>query len=197
MLRTAATRPSRDGTAEQEDGQMDRNGIERAAQLLAETQRGHRHIAALPEHPASPAEAHAIQARLVELSGETVAGWKILTTAEGVSTWGVIYAADCLASPAKLAAGRMPLRGVEGEVAFRFISDLPARSTPYSREEIRAALTAIPVIEIVDSRFEDFQGTGVLDRLADRMSNGGLIVGTATAGADARDLSTLRVTLKR
>jgi 2-keto-4-pentenoate hydratase len=171
--------------------------IEAAAQALAGADRSHQPIAALPGHvhPASPAEAHAIQERLVALSGETIAGWKIATTPEGVATWGVIYERDVFESPARVAAGLMPMRGIEGEVAFRFTADLPARAAPYSRAEIRTLLAAIPVIEIVDTRFADYAATPVLDRLADRMSNGGLVVGTAEAGADARDLSKLRVTL--
>jgi 2-keto-4-pentenoate hydratase len=171
--------------------------IEAAARALAEADRRHQPLAALPNgvHPASPAEAHAIQARLVALSGETVAGWKIATTAEGVATWGVIYGRDIFDSPARIAADRMPMRGVEGEVAFRFTADLPARAEPYSRAELRAVLAAIPAIEIVDTRFADYAATPVTDRLADRMSNGGLVIGEAEPGADARDLSQLRVRL--
>jgi 2-keto-4-pentenoate hydratase len=169
----------------------------RAARLLANADRNHSHIAALPDglHPGSPSEAMALQAQVVSLSGETVAGWKVATTAEGVSTWGAIYARDVLASPAKLEAGRMPMRGVEGEVAFRFVRDLPARTAPYSREEIEAVLTAFPAIEIVDSRFESYAGTPATDRLADRMSNGGIVIGKAEAGADKLDLSQRHVTL--
>lgn len=171
--------------------------IEATAKLLAEADRNHRPLAALPEglHPANPAEAHAIQERLVALLGETVAGWKIATTPEGVATWGVIYARDVFDSPATIAAERMPMRGIEGEVAFRFTADLPARAEPYSRAEIRAVLATIPVIEVVDTRFADYAATPASDRLADRMSNGGLVVGKAEPGAEARDLSQLRVLL--
>ena len=43
------------------------------------------------------------------------------------------------------------MRGVEAEVAFRLGHDLPPRGTPYTREEIVAALaTAHPAIEILD-----------------------------------------------
>lgn len=176
---------------------MTRDEIEAAATALAEADRSHQPLATLPGglHPASPAEAHAIQERLVALTGETIAGWKIATTPEGVATWGVIYRRDVFDSPARVAAGRMPMRGIEGEVAFRFTADLPARTEPYSRAEIRAVLAAIPVIEIVDTRFADYAATPANDRLADRMSNGGLVVGEAEPGADARDLSRLRVTL--
>jgi 2-keto-4-pentenoate hydratase len=178
---------------------MNRDGIEAAARALAEAERAHRRIAALPDggHPATPAEAMAIEARVLELVGREVAGWKVATNSEGVSTWGAIYAEDCLTSPARLPAERMPLRGVEGEVAFRFTRDLPARAEPYSRNEIRAVLAAFPAIEIVDSRFENYDGTPSLDRTADRMSNGGLVSGTAEPGADQRDLSNLHVTLIR
>lgn len=176
---------------------MTPDAIDRAARRLAEAGRDSRHIPSLPDdaRPSTPAEAHAVQARAAEISGQPVAGWKIATNTEGISTWGAIYAADCLLSPAVLPAGRMPLCGVEGEIAFRFHRDLPSRVDPYSREEIRAALAAFPAIEIVDTRFESYADTPALDRLADRMSNGGLIVGAAEPGAESRDLSSLRVTL--
>jgi 2-keto-4-pentenoate hydratase len=48
---------------------------------------------------------------------------------------------------------------------------------------------------VVDSRYADYLGIPVLDRLADRMSNGGLIIGDAAPGAAAADLVNLRVTL--
>jgi 2-keto-4-pentenoate hydratase len=176
---------------------MNSEEVGRAASLLADADRAHGHIAALPDglHPGSPGEAMTIQAHVVALSGETVAGWKVATTPDGVSTWGAIYGRDVLASPAKLEAGRMPMRGVEGEVAFRFVHDLPARPAAYSRQEIEAALTAFPAIEIVDSRFESYAETPAPDRLADRMSNGGIVIGEAEAGADKLDLSQLHVTL--
>ena len=49
---------------------------------------------------------------------------------------GVIYADTIHASPARIPAAEVPQCGVEGEVAFVFRRDLPARAAPYSREEV-------------------------------------------------------------
>lgn len=178
---------------------MNNEAIEEAARLLAEAAATGRLLQALPERsrPASVMEAHAMQAVLVEHAGEALAGWKVAIDADGHANWGAIYARDCLQSPATLDSRRMPMLGVEGEVAFRFVADLPAREQPYSRQEISAVLAPFPAIEIVDTRFASYADTPLLDRLADRNSNGGLIVGKAEEGAGARDLSQLRVLLMR
>jgi 2-keto-4-pentenoate hydratase len=178
---------------------VNNRAIEEAAGLLAEAAATGQLLHALPEgsRPGSAIEAHAIQAVLVERSGQALAGWKVAIDADGRANWGAIYARDSLESPATLDSRRMPMLGVEGEVAFRFVADLPAREQPYSRQEISAVLAPFPAIEIVDTRFASYANTPLLDRLADRNSNGGLILGRAEDGAGARDLSQLRVVLKR
>ena len=172
---------------------------ETAVRLLNEAARDISHIAVLPpgSEPRSVDEAHALQKAVVVASGEAVAGWKVATDAQGQAMWGAIYAKDCLGSPAAVDAGRFPMRGVEGEVAFRFERDLPARQAPYSRDELRAILSAFPAIEIVDTRFASYEDTPVLHRLADRMSNGGIVLGTASPSAASLDLTKLHVSLSR
>lgn len=167
--------------------------------MLRDAALGGPHPPALPldDAPRSVADAHAIQALLVAMLGRTVAGWKVATTADGVSTWGAIFAGDCFASPATIEAARMPMLGVEGEIAFRFKAGLPARTALYSRAEIEAVLDPFPAIEIVDTRFARYADAPALDRLADRMSNGGFVFGTSEAGGAALDLSQLHVALKR
>lgn len=173
---------------------MDKSAEDEAVRMLGEAARAGKHIEALPEEsvPASPAEALAIQDRIVAASGRKVAGWKVATTPDGVPTYGVIFADDCYTSPAVISKDRYPLMGIEGEVAFRFTADLPIGPS-LSDDEIKAVLEPFPAFEIVDSRFFNYAGTPSIVRLADRMSNGGMVLGKAEA-IDA-DLSHLPVRL--
>ena len=177
---------------------MEQADLETAIRLLSDAAKSGEWLRELPvaSKPPSISEALQMQEALVARLDGTVSGWKVATDApSGASMWGGIFAADCFVSPAKI-DGRMyaPL-GVEGEIAFRFDRDLPGRTEPYSRSEIEAVLTAFPAIEIVSSRFISYQDTPVLDRLVDRMSNGGLVIGAPRPDWRDIDLSTLRVTL--
>lgn len=156
---------------------------DKAVDLLHAAATGGARVSVLPagSKPANVAHAHALQDALVVRSGRVVAGWKVATDADGVAMRGVIYAEDCHPSPARIAADRYPMRGVEGEVAWRFVAALPARMAPYSRAEIAAVLAPFPAIEIVDTRFASYRDTPLLDRLVDRMSNGGMVIGKAEA----------------
>ena len=65
------------------------------------------------------------------------------------------------ASPAHLAVAEVPHLGVEGETAFRFTRDLPARNSPYAREEIAAAVTVgLPFLQPGDRCVVRFEGLG-------------------------------------
>lgn len=176
---------------------MSPDAMDEGVRLLLEAARSGRPLPSLPEasRPATAAEALVAQERLVKALGEEVAGWKVATDAEGVVMWGAILAPDCFASPAQIPSARMPLMGVEAEIAFRLDRDLPVRPEAYSREEIEAAVTAFPAIEIVDSRFASYTGTPMLDRLVDRMSNGGIVCGAPQAGWRALQLAEIPVTL--
>jgi 2-keto-4-pentenoate hydratase len=123
-----------------------------------------------------------------------VAGFKVATDPAGIAMYGAIYADDCLDSPAGVSAKRYPLLGIEGEIAYRFTADLPARDAPYDRAELERVLVAFPAIEIVDSRFESYADTPMLDRLADRMSNGAMVLGRADGAAP--DFAAIRVVLR-
>ena len=62
--------------------------------------------------------------------------------AGGEPTRGLAYARMIRPSPARMAPAEVPHLGVEGEIAFRFTRDFPARDQPYTREEIAAAVAA-------------------------------------------------------
>jgi 2-keto-4-pentenoate hydratase len=175
---------------------MDEQAIEQAARLLVAARRSGQWLAAMPEQakPVDPAQAHAVQDATVAALGERVAGWKV-SLKDGAILRGVILGSRLLASPAVLAAKLVPPLGIEAEIAFRFEHALPPREHDYTREEIAAAAIAVAGIEIVASRYQSYQQTPFLDRLADCMSNGAFVVGTARPDWLSFDLPDLEATL--
>ena len=84
------------------------------------------------------------------------------------------------ASPARWQASRFRLRGIEGELAFRFGKPLPSRAAPYGDDEVWAAIDTLhPAIELVESRYADFRAMDKLALLADNGSNGAFCYGAA------------------
>lgn len=175
---------------------MDPAARDQAVGLLHDAAVSRTPLAALPDgcKPRSAAEALAIQDLLVARSGKRVAGWKAATDQAGTAMYGTIYAEDCLPSPAMVDPARYPMMTIEGEIAFRFTEDLPAREAPYDRAELARVLAPFPAFEVVDTRFASYHDAPALDRLADRLSNGGMVLGEAV-GTPPADLAAIPVTL--
>jgi len=152
------------------------------AELLLAARRTGRPIETLPAAlvPATPAAAYAVQDAVASALG-AIAGWKVgapSPTAE--PNCAPLFAALVAASPARWPASRFRLRGIEGELAFRFGRPLPPRAVPYGEDEVWAAVDTLhPAIELVDSRFADFRATDKLALLADNQSNGAFCHGAA------------------
>lgn len=175
---------------------MDKDSIQKAADLFVEARKTGNLLEELPEacRPANFAEANAIQAVTCDLLGEDVVGWKAMVI-DGEMMRGNILGSRLLASPAKIAASVVPLLGIEAEIAFRFDRDLPPRSDAYSEDEIADAVTALVTIEIVDSRYTDYAGAELLNKAADCVSNGALVTGTENPDWRSVDLSKIEVDL--
>jgi len=100
-------------------------------------------------------------------------------------------------SPATLATAGMNLIGIEAEIGFRLVHDLPARAEPYREEEVAAAVgAALVTIELCDTRLADWKNAPALWKLADFQSNAALIVGSGTRDWRAIDFSEQRVELR-
>jgi 2-keto-4-pentenoate hydratase len=177
---------------------MDTDKLKQAAAALVQARHDMAPLAGLPAgtNPTTTAEAHAIQDETTALLGKDVVAYKAMAPVTGDATRGLIYAGTVVASPADLPATQVPQCGVEGEVAFVFRTDLPKRATPYSREEVAAAVDAVPVIEVVHSRFAVDAPVSALDKLADSISNGALIFGQPKADWQSLELGKLMVTLE-
>lgn len=176
---------------------MDQQKIEQAAALLVQARRRLAPIAGLPPecHPGSVAEAHAIQDAVTAALHKPVGAFKANAPADAEPTRGVIYADTISASPARIPAAEVPLCGVEGEVAFVFRRDLPARATPYTRDEVAAAMDACAAIEVVTSRYQDLGNASNLEKLADSISNGAFVHSVPIANWRGLELGKPRVTL--
>lgn len=173
---------------------MDQDAVIRAAALLAAARTGPL-AERLPAdlRPEGAVDAYAIQAAIVARLGEEIAGWKVATMpgfgfCKAILVRSRVFAAEGTATvPARL----MPMLGIEAEIAFRVDTALPPRAAPYARDEVAAALTALPAIEVVDTRFRDYDAIPAIERAADFMSNGGFIAGAPRPDWRDFDLSKL------
>ena len=169
--------------------------IATAAALLAEAERKGAQIETLPFVPETVDEAHRIQDRAAALLGTPIGAFKATALPDAEPTRGLIYRHMIRPSPASFAPAEVPQLGVEAEVAFRFTRALPARSAPYSRDEVSDAVIALPAIEIVSGRYRDAQSLPRLVQLADRVANGALVIGAEVADWARLDMKTLPVAL--
>lgn len=176
---------------------MTPHAIDGAARMLSESRRSRQLLDALPDtlRPVTLDDAHAIQEATATHLAESIVGWKVSATPEGRVARGALLRSRLHASGSRIAAAAVPLLGVEAEIAFRFDRDLPSRERQYDYEEVAAAVTAIPAIEVVDSRFRGYPNAPLLDRIADCMSNGAFIYGMAQPHWRDVDLETLDVEL--
>jgi len=145
-----------------------------AAKILWEAWRQGARLPSLPERcrPRDRAEGYAIQAELVRLSGQRVAGWKIAATSQAGQRHlnvdgplaGPLLAG--LESTIDLRPNRMRL--AEAEFAFRMAAPLPPRGSPYTYDEVKAATASVhPAIEVPDSRYDDVTSVGAPQLIAD------------------------------
>jgi 2-keto-4-pentenoate hydratase len=162
----------------------------RAAAILWAHWRGHTHFGELPPEcrPVSRADGYAVQAEVVRLSGQALAGWKIAATSvagqQHINVDGPI--AGCLladrrvpeGAPISLADNRM--RVAEAEFAFRLARPLRKRAEAFSVEEVLAAVESLhPAIEVPDSRYLDFARVGGPQLIADTACACWFMVGAA------------------
>ena len=153
--------------------------------------------AGLAQVPASLAAAMAVQAQTVAALGESVGGWKVGITPDGISMAAPMFAGAIVASGHAwplTAAG--PILA-EVEIAVRLRHDLPPRpGKPYVRGEIIAAIShVLPGIELIQSRLVTGMASPFPLWLADRLGNAGYVCGPQRSDFAALDLSALRCQL--
>jgi 2-keto-4-pentenoate hydratase len=162
-----------------------------AARFIAEAHRTRAPFANLPENiaPATIEEAYAAQEALRELwtplYGE-VGGLKIATTTKVMQALmgidhpcgGVIYAKRIHASPATIKLADHMHVVMECELAVRVGKTFEPRATPYTREEVRAAVVEVmPAFELIEDRNADYKSSKAHSLICDNAWNAGIVLG--------------------
>jgi len=177
---------------------LDRQRMEAAGDILWDAWQEGRHIPSLPEalRPASRAEGYAVQARFERRSARPILGWKIAaTSAAGQAHIGVdgplagrMLAEAVHPDGATLSLGANRMLVAEVEFGFRLARSLPPRSVPYTQAEVMAAVAALHlVMEVPDSRFDDFVTAGGPQLIADNACAHQFVLGSEVR-ADWRGL---------
>ncbi|TAD90093.1 MAG: 2-keto-4-pentenoate hydratase [Alphaproteobacteria bacterium] len=150
-----------------------------AVALLLTARQGGPRPATLPPQIRDADWAYRVQSLMVASLGGRIGGWKAGLSASEPPSRAPLPLEGMRWSPTTVPLAQMPFAGVEAEIAFQLGTDLPPRGIPYSREAVADALSAAaPAIELVDTRFADFDAARPVDRLADLGSHFGLVVGT-------------------
>ncbi len=135
------------------------------------------------EGPSDHAGAYEAQAEVARLSGEAVAGWKtgFAPDGSGRPIAGPIFAGDCRPNGGvfRLGAGQWVI--VELELAIRLARDLPPGRIYGIDDVLAASAEVLAAIELVGTRYADFDATPLEAKLADNLNNGGFVAGTGSA----------------
>lgn len=171
---------------------LDENQIAAASRVLVQHWRDGTKLDALEARvrPQNRADGYAVQAGLETLSRGTLFGWKIAATSvsgqKHINVAGPLAGrimSDTVISDGGTASMKgNEMRVGEPEFAFRMGRDLPPRATPYTVDDVLAAVGSFhPAIEIPDSRFTDFVGAGEAQLIADNACAHLFVLGPATA----------------
>ncbi len=169
-----------------------------AANVLMDARRSGVPIADLPVNlqPTTLDEAYFVQDTMMVAYGE-IGGWKVgAPNAEATPIFAPMPK-DWIGPDGSLLAGvTHRYRGVEGEVAFLLAHDLPPRETPYTRDEVVAAIASChPAIEVIESGLLDPTAATRMSMLADMQMHGGFIYGPEYAAWKSVDFPQERVVL--
>jgi len=149
-------------------------------------------------------DAYSIQEAFVRECKLPVVGYKIgCASKESQALVGVagpfaarIFAPTRFDSPAEISMRDFFTVGVEAEFGFTMRRALPVRRTPYERAEVACAVASVaPVIELCDTRLENWKAARIEEIIADNGFHGGLVVGTAVNDWECLDLAAHEVAL--
>jgi 2-keto-4-pentenoate hydratase len=156
------------------------------------------------QKPASTAAAYQAQAAVAARSGMAQVGWKIGAAAQfaidmlalDAPFLAPLLAPHCLPDDAEVALVANQSPGLETEFLVALGADLPARSQPYQRDEVVAAVDYVaPAFEVVASRFEGgLKGNGLLV-IADGGGNAAIVQGAPVRDWQRFDLASHSVRL--
>ncbi len=159
--------------------------------------------------PEDLAEAYRIQDVLAGLrldsSDARTIGYKIACTSKHAQDvldvhqplFGRLLSSTTYPDPADLPADEFRVRCIEPEFGFRMAADVPPREEPYNEDAIaRYVGAALPSLEIVDHRFEDWSSVGALALVADNAIHAAWVYGSAESRWQHLDLAAQEVSLR-
>ena len=169
--------------------------ISHAVRLLLEARRSGTQMTppfALPDRDA----VYAIQDGIATATGP-VSGWKVgARTPTAEPNPAPLLAGALVKSPTRFDGKAMHMIGVEIEISFHIVRDLPARREPVGREEALTVVgDAFVGMEVVDTRLADFKEVDPEWLLADNQMNHALVIGDSIREWRALDWSNLPVRL--
>jgi 2-keto-4-pentenoate hydratase len=169
-----------------------------AANLLLDARRTMEPMVDLPVElqPASLEEGYFVQLLMAQAYGE-IGGWKIgAPTPDATPMFGPMPRIWTRPSGSVLGESAHRYRGLEAEIAFLLGEDLPVRATPYSRDEVIAAVASChPVIEELESGLVDPVAASKFSMIGDLQMHGGLVFGEAVPDWKNIDFTQEHVTL--
>jgi 2-keto-4-pentenoate hydratase len=154
----------------------------------------------------TPADAYAIQGHLVELlrgEGGTVVGYKLGLTSRpmqellGVAEpdYGPVLSTMVHDDGVSLTLADFIQPRIEGEIAL--VLDAPLRGPGVTTvQAARAVAGAVPALELVDSRIEDWRIT-LVDTIADLASSAAIVLGSRVVPMADLDLRLLGMVIRR
>jgi 2-keto-4-pentenoate hydratase len=162
-----------------------------AARFIAEAHRTRAPFQNLPDAiaPKTVDEAYAAQEALRELWTPIhgpVGGLKIATTTKVMQALmgidhpcgGVIYSKRIHASPATIRLADHMHVVMECELAVRVDRTFEPRATPYTREDVRAAVAEVmPAFELIEDRNADYKSSKAYSLICDNAWNAGIVLG--------------------
>jgi 2-keto-4-pentenoate hydratase len=169
-----------------------------AANLLLDARRTSTPFADLPTElqPTTLEEAYAVQDIMALAYGE-IGGWKVgAPTPDATPIFAPMPLNWIGATGSILSEETRRYRGLEAEIAFQLGEDLPPRATPYSLDEVVAAIASChPVIEELESALVDPVAATRFSMIADMQMHGGFIYGPACPEWKSINFTTEQVTL--
>lgn len=177
------------------------------ARLLADARRAGRQIdrLALTLVPATHDAAYAVNALVAAELGWAPLGWKIAATTPEmqrrlrtlVPIYGRTFRRFAVDAPARLVHAELLDPLVECEFFFRLARPLPARTAPYTADEVAEAVGAVHAgIEVAECRFPLAALPPVPAVLADGAASGRYVIGPEIADWRRRDLAAMPVALE-
>ena len=168
---------------------------QQAADILMAVRQGGPRVAGLgAAAPQTEAGAFAVQTEVLKRLGGRIGGWKCAAPPGKPTSAAMLDAGFIRPAPLHWPVPVGGQIGIETEIAFRLGRGFPKRATPYTLAEIQDGIAAaLPVVEMVSSRYVDTTKVTLAEAMADSISHAGLVLGAEVPGWRDMDLASLTV----